>query len=154
MIIDLSEFMNSQSETITFEKTVVFADSYLRDSEIKNIEPVTVKGECHLEEDTVVVSGIITGKMQIEDAISLKNIDYPFSFEFEEFLDENLINDEKMLDITDVLWQNIVLEVPLKQTEVTDFSEYQGDGWKLVTEEESKNTNNPFGELVNMWGEE
>lgn len=154
MIIDLSEFMNSQSEKITFEKTVVFEDSYLKDSEIKKIEPVTVKGECHLEQDSIVISGVITGKMQIEDAISLKNIDYPFSFEFEEFLDENLINDEKVLDITSILWQNIVLEVPLKQTEVTDFSEYQGDGWKLVTEEESENTNNPFGELVNMWGEE
>ena len=154
MIIDLSEFMNSENEKITLEQTVIFKDSYLKDSEIKKIEPVTVKGECHLEEDRIIISGVIQGKMQIEDAISLKNIDYPFSFEFEEVVDENLINDEKTLDITDVLWQNIVLEIPLKQTEVTDFSEYQGDGWKLVTEEETKNTNNTFGELVNMWGEE
>jgi len=153
-MIDLTEFINSQSGKITFEDTVTFQDSYLKDSEIKNIEPVTVKGECHLEQEKIVISGVISGKMQIEDAISLKNIDYPFSFEFEEILDKNLINNEKMLDITSILWQNIVLEVPLKQTEVTDFSEYQGDGWKLVTEEESKNTNNPFGELVNMWGEE
>ena len=92
--------------------------------------------------------------MKLEDVISLENIQYPFSFEFEEVLEEIPENNEKVLDITDILWQNIVLEVPLKRTEVTDFSKYQGDGWKLVTEEEAKNTNNPINELANMWGEE
>jgi len=91
--------------------------------------------------------------MKIEDSISLEIISYPFSFEIEENIEEKQLKYEKTLDIIDILWQNIVLEVPLKQTEVTDFSDYQGDGWKLVTEEE-KNTNNPFSELANMLGEE
>ena len=92
--------------------------------------------------------------MKIEDSISLEIISYPFSFEIEENLEEKELKYEKTLDIINVLWQNIVLEVPLKQTKVTDFSDYQGDGWKLVTEEERKNTNNPFSELANMLGEE
>lgn len=47
-----------------------------------------------------------------------------------------------------------VLEVPLKLTNVEDFNEYQGDGWKLVSEDSIKNTNNPFSELRDMMGEE
>ncbi|MDE5586836.1 MAG: DUF177 domain-containing protein [Bacilli bacterium] len=154
MKIDLTELLNFETEEIFFEEVVSFSESYLENSEIKEIEPVTVKGKCHLEENNIILTGTLSGRMKLEDVISLENIQYPFSFEFEEVLEEIPENNEKGLDITDVLWQNIVLEVPLKRTEVTDFSKYQGDGWKLVTEEEAKNTNNPFNELANMWGEE
>ncbi len=154
MKIDLTELLNFEKKELFFEEMISFPNDYLVNSEIKGIEPVTVKGECHLEQEKVVLIGTLSGRMQLEDAISLECINYPFSFEFEEFLEKMPENNEKVLDITDILWQNIVLEVPLKQTEVTDFTKYQGDGWKLVTEEEEKDTNNPFSELANMWGEE
>ena len=56
--------------------------------------------------------------------------------------------------ITDILWQNIILEVPLKLTNVENFNEYQGDGWRLVDEDSIKNASNPFSELKDMLGEE
>lgn len=133
---------------------ICFPDSYLSNSEIRKIEPITVDAKCFLNDQEIVLSGSLSGTMWLEDAISLELISYPFSCQFEEILEENGRNNAKSLDIMDVLWQNIVLEVPLKQTEVTDFSKYQGDGWKLITEEDSVINNNPFGELVNMWGEE
>ena len=37
-----------------------------------------------------------------------------------------------------ILWQNIVLEVPLQFTKVEDLSKFHGDGWKLISEEEIK----------------
>ena len=61
---------------------------------------------------------------------------------------------ENTLDITDILWQNIMLEVPLRVSNVENFTEYQGDGWRLVDEDSIKNTNNPFKELKDMMGEE
>ena len=61
---------------------------------------------------------------------------------------------ENTLDITDILWQNIMLEVPLRVSNVENFNEYQGDGWRLVDEDSIKNTNNPFKELKDMMGEE
>ena len=92
--------------------------------------------------------------MVLEDSISLEPIDHQFSCQIEEEFEENDENLENILDITDILWQNIVLEVPLKLTNVEDFNEYQGDGWKLVSEDSIKNTNNPFSELRDMMGEE
>ena len=55
--------------------------------------------------------------------------------------------DKNSLDIIEVLCQNIVLEVPLRYSIVSDYSKYQGDGWKLVSEEEVVN-NNPFNTLL------
>ena len=154
MIIDLTDLLNLEVKEITINQEVSFDESFLVDSKIKGIGPVTVKGKVHLENEKIILEAILEGVMKIEDSISLEIISYPFSFEIEENLEEKELKYEKTLDIINVLWQNIVLEVPLKQTKVTDFSDYQGDGWKLVTEEERKNTNNPFSELANMLGEE
>ncbi len=41
------------------------------------------------------------------------------------------------------------MEVPLRYTLVEDYQEYIGDGWKLVSEEEIKDLNNPFKALQN-----
>ena len=57
--------------------------------------------------------------------------------------------EENILDIYAILWQNIVLEVPLRYSKVEDYGKYQGDGWKLVSEEELKLKNNPFSALQN-----
>ena len=53
-----------------------------------------------------------------------------------------------------ILWENIVLEVPLQFTKVIDFSKFQGDGWKLVSENEPTTNNNPFSELLDKMKEE
>lgn len=153
MIIDLTDLLNLEVKEILINQEVSFDESFLVDSKIKGIGPVTVKGRVHLSNEQLILEANLEGVMKIEDSISLEIISHPFSFEIEENIEEKQLKYEKTLDIIDILWQNIVLEVPLKQTEVTDFSDYQGDGWKLVTEEE-KNTNNPFSELANMLGEE
>jgi uncharacterized metal-binding protein YceD (DUF177 family) len=75
--------------------------------------------------------------------MDLEPIDYPFSFEISEILSEN--DDEKdqkelkTLDIMDILWQNIVLEVPIsvRKNPVKQYS-LEGEGWELVNEERPK----------------
>ena len=57
-------------------------------------------------------------------------------------------NDENRLDLFEFLWENIVLEVPLKFTKVTNLSEFHGDGWKLMSEDEVSLENNPFHDLL------
>ena len=65
--------------------------------------------------------------------------------------DENLTN---TIDLSEILWQNIVLEVPLRFTKVTDLDEFKGEGWKLLSEDELVKSNNPFEDLKSMFGEE
>ena len=39
-------------------------------------------------------------------------------------------------------------------TEVEDLTKYQGEGWRLVSEEEMNKENNPFSNLKDLLGEE
>ena len=58
------------------------------------------------------------------------------------------------LDITEFLWQNILVEIPLKiKNEKNENLSLKGNGWRLVTEEElerEKSNNSPFSELYNI----
>ncbi len=107
----------------------------LKDSEIKKVE----------DDFYIIVNA--SGKMKIKDSITLDDVWYPFEVKIDEKLDEFIENDKNILDINQFLWQNIVLEVPLRYTVVSDYSKIQGDGWKLVSEEELV-SNNPFSTLL------
>lgn len=152
-MIDLSEW-NKEKEEFAIDESIELSDDYWKNTRIDSLGPVTVKGNIHLEEGRLLLKGTVSGTMTLLDDISLEPISYPFSLEIEEELEEKEISFQKELDIREILWQNIVLEVPLKLTKVEDFSKYQGDGWKLVHEDELQAKNNPFSELANMLGEE
>ena len=92
--------------------------------------------------------------MIIEDSISLEPVQYPFSINYDDIIEENCKKNENTLDIFSFLWENIVLEVPLQFTKVEDFSKFRGDGWKLVSENELTENNNPFSELLDKMKEE
>ena len=103
---------------------------------------------------TDYVKCTIEGVMILRDSISLEPVEYPFKIDFDDFLEENCKNNQNSLDIFTFLWENIVLELPLQFTKVDDYSKYSGDGWKLVSEEELQNKNNPFKELLNDFDKE
>ena len=91
--------------------------------------------------------------MKLNDSVSLEPVLYPFSFKISENVSEKLENDQFTLDIIAILWENIVLEIPIRYSEVTDYKNLTGDGWKVISEDEQvNNTNNPFKELLN-WKE-
>ncbi len=96
----------------------------------------------------------VSGVMILQDSISLEDIEYPFSLKIEGDLKEFITNLENSLDIIELLWENIVLEIPLKYTKVEDLSKFHGDGWKLVSEEEATTSHNPFNELLKNIEEE
>ena len=86
--------------------------------------------------------------MIINDSISLEEINYPYSIEYDDYLEDNCKKNENILDIFQFLWENIVLEVPLQFTKVSDLSKYHGDGWKLISEDDLEKRNNPFNDLL------
>ena len=154
MEIDISKLYNHTLSTIDIEKEVVIPEEYFKNTDILGLKNVIFKGNIQNLEEVFNLKGVVTGIMVLEDNISLDKIDYEFSAEIDEEIEENVENSSNILDITDVLWQNILLEVPLKLTNVTNFDEYHGDGWKLVSEDSIENTNNPFKELEEMLREE
>ncbi len=81
----------------------------------------------------------LKGTMVITDSITLEPVDYSFAtdiLENDEEIKENYpdcINFSKnTLDLKKILWQNIVLEVPMSFTTQED-AKLKGNGWELIS---------------------
>ena len=126
---------------LKIDETVDFDESYYKNTDIIELKNVKVTGfiKRNIEQD-FLLSLKVNGSMKIPDARTLQVIDYPFTLEMEEKIDET--NDEiqeylekkqNILDIMGILWENIVLEVPISKT-TGNLEELKGDGWELVSE--------------------
>ena len=154
MIIDITTLNLEGISRININGLVNIPEELYINTDIVELDNVKFDGYLEAIEGEITLKGNVNGTMKINDAISLELLDYDFEAEIDEEIENFQQNSTNTLDITDVLWQNIMLEVPLKLTQVESFDEYHGDGWKLVSEDSIKNTNNPFKELKDMLGEE
>lgn len=161
MNIDLTLLHSQTIEEIDITNTYTIPSNYYENTSVLKIENIKVTGKIYMtiseEDDEVLddyVRATISGEITLADSISLEPVSYPISIEIDEFLDQNYKKNENTLDIFQFLWENIVLEVPLQFTKVKDFSEFHGDGWKLISEEELVSNNNPFSDLLKDFKEE
>ena len=138
MDIDLYK-LNSNS-TIDISGKYNLPKEYYKNSNIVSLSPIKVDGKISLEEDN-------DGDLKEYIKCSIKGVNY------DDFILENSKKNENTLDIFQFLWENIVLEVPLRFTKVSDLSKFHGDGWRLVSEDELTK-NNPFSELLDNLKEE
>lgn len=148
-IMDLTDLLTNLKEKIEINEEYIIPSSY-KHKDIKGLDKVKVVGEIVKKEDGEIYIDIkSSGWMLILDSISLDEVWYPFSFETCEKLSENSEIFENRLEIVSFLWQNIVLEVPLRYTTVNNYEQFKGDGWMLVSEEDVKK-NTPFSNLKNL----
>ena len=97
----------------------------------------------------------IKGIMTLPCAITLKPVEYPFSVDINGEINEISDNFDKnytnTIDIFPIIWENILMEIPMRVvSEEAKNYKIEGDGWKLVTEEEHSS---PFDELKNLFDE-
>lgn len=153
MEIDLSLLHSNTVSEIDISGSYDVDKSYYEDSDVIKLNGVEVIGKIYRDEDEEgeladYIECSMKGEMIIPDSISLEEVSYSFQIEYDDMLEENCKKNENTLDIFQFLWENIVLEVPLQFTKVEDLSKFHGDGWKLISENELKNTNNPFSDLL------
>ncbi len=147
-MISLLEILAGTKESLTLDGSYEIDKSLYENSDIKDLDKVEIKGTIKKEIDgELYIDMIAKGRMLINDSITLEEIWFPFFFKIHEKVEEISEKDKNSLDIIEFLWQNIVLEVPLRYTKVENYDKYQGDGWKLVSEGDL--SNNPFRELLN-----
>ena len=138
MFLNLNE-LNKKNE-ITFRENV-FKDERL-DKRIFDLENSVVIGRVYTDTfNEVILDCDFKGTMFIEDSITLEKISYDFEIHVEEKLNDIIENYQdcydfrkNTLDLIEVLWQNIVLEVPISFTKVVD-AKLEGNGWELQSEE-------------------
>ena len=105
--------------------------------------------------DELAVNLDINGIMVLPCAVTLKSVEIPFSIhiddEIREIIENFSENYKNSIDIFPIIWENILMEIPMRvvSEEAKDFK-MEGDGWKLVTEEEHSS---PFDELKDLFDE-
>ena len=105
---------------------------------IRNTKNIHVNGEVMIDSyDEVLVNLDVTGILVLGCAITLDDVDYEFSTNIEENIGqfEDFLNkDKNFLDILPIIWENIVLEVPIRVVKegVKDIN-LSGNGWELVS---------------------
>ena len=155
MDIDLKLLHSKTVDEIDITNKYDIPDQYIDKNLVLSLKNIQVDGKIYIgSDDEDRIDCTINGNMILEDSISLEPIEYPFSIKYDDILEENSKKNENTLDIFSLLWENIVLEVPLQFTKVNDLSKFHGDGWKLISEDEITNSNNPFGDLLKDFKEE
>ena len=149
--IDLMPLNNNQVSSLNISGEYELSSDFVSPDIIK-VNKILVEGNIIRKENNELnldyyLDCKIKTTIIIEDSISLDEVEYEINTNFSDFLEEIWKNDENMLDIFMFLWENILLEVPLRFTKVTDLSKFHGDGWKLISEEERNQSLNPFNEL-------
>ena len=151
MTIDLFNLVVN-NKTINIDSDIIVPNDYLEKSGIRRLNNIHFKGNIKkLVDDTYSLEGVLSGTMILADDITLEDYEYNFTSEIEENIEETSINLQKTLDITDILWQNILIEVPSKV--VSDKNKnlkLEGNGWRLISEDDLNNSNNPLSELEDL----
>ena len=152
MEVDLTKLLTNQVSKLNVYGEVNIPKELMINSLIDDLKNIILTGEIYYDEDdNLFLQGNIEGIMVLKDDITLEPVNYEFSSEIEEILDKN----QNILDITEILWQNILVEIPSKVRAADKDIELSGNGWRVISEEkyikERKEANNPFNELNELF---
>ncbi len=152
MQIDLKELSNQ--DIINIDESVDIPKEYLQNTAILDLKKVSFVGKLFSNsEEEMLLEGNLEGVMVIQDSYSLDLIDYSFQTEIEEFIPletlKKLEKNENTLDITEILWQNIVLEVPISYSKDKNIETLSGEGWEL-RDKNTKKIDSRFAKLTEL----
>jgi len=145
MNIDLTRLVKSFTDKLEIDEVINFDETYINNTDIRKLDNIRIKGTISkTESDIYNLHLSVFGVMILPCALTLEDVKYPFSIEISEILSENDEDDEKYLkisgnyiDIIPIIWQNIVLEIPLRVVSEGSYKiNRSGNGWKLITNKE------------------
>ena len=148
--MNIKDLLDSKVNNISIDEEFTIPKEDYANTDIIDLQEVKVIGNLtYPSDDNLFLEADCSGIMKLNDSVSLEPVDYKFSFKINENVSEKLEKDKFSLDIISILWENIVLEIPIRYSEVTNYDEYKGDGWRVISEDEKNvNTNNPFRDLL------
>lgn len=156
MIVDLTPLFNGIKTSIEFNKIINFSADEMKNTSIKKLSEVKVNGKItKISDYNINLTMEIKANMILEDAVTLEDIEYPVNIQFNRIIDSNGDEEEyykilqNRLDILPIVWENIVLEVPLRVVKEEKETIIEGDGWSLNKIENDSPLSN-LKELLDM----
>lgn len=148
MNIDLN-ILNNKSK-INIDDKINFPKEDLKKAGILDLKEVNIKGEITVDFDEYLLNLNVKGEMVLPCSLTLEPVDYPFDIKIEENLNEIIKKTQKTIDILPIIWENILMEIPMKVVSPKAKNmKTKGDGWELITDSESK-ANNSLAKLKDL----
>lgn len=159
MLIDITRLKSGIDSSVVLNETITFEKEQLEGTDLLELNDVVVEGTITRDSiDDYVLECTVSGTMVMPCAITLKPVSYPFSITIDgnikQMLEEMGEIDKKMentIDIFPIIWENILVEIPYRVvSEDAENLSLEGNGWKLVTEEQKEEINPELQKLKDL----
>ena len=155
MNVDITKLKSGYQNYIDIDFNYSFKKEDLKGTDLISLNDVKVNGILESMYEDYHLEVEVSGTMVLPCAITLEEVSYPFSFKIDENLENFFENEEKKcktcentIDIFPIIWENILMEIPMKVvSENAKDIHMEGEGWKLLTDDDEGNTNSPFEKL-------
>ncbi len=148
------------NDKFEYNQNIEFDKSIYHNKEIEDIKEAYLKGYIYYNSAEILEINLsIEGIMVLRDSVTLEPIDYPFNIKIneeyslnEEYFKEYYEKEQNILDIMAILWENIVLEVPMHLTNTKD-AKLSGDGWSLGSNKNDEEIDPRLAKLTELLDE-
>lgn len=120
MIIDLNKLINNYIEEVLICEQINLNKEYLVNTKIKDLGALEVKGSIFYTTFNRYSLNITVKGNMILDTNNKKEENYSFNIKINEILSKNDLDEEYYIKITEnsidimpIIWQNIIMEIPL-----------------------------------------
>lgn len=144
---DKQWIMKQPSYTFDFLEEITFSQAAIDSLKLINLKDIIVSGHGQLVKNgnRLIVDVNVKGVMILACALTLENVEYPFNINScEVFSFVKVHNEEEdihevkkdVVDITPIVFQHIMLEVPSRVIKEGATFKNEGKGWKVINEKE------------------
>ncbi|QKY68946.1 DUF177 domain-containing protein [Lentibacillus sp. CBA3610] len=149
---------NTDSNPFTFDEHVDVSELESMNNDIREVGSVHVHGTAVDQGDDIIFTFNIDGRMIMPCARTLVDVPYPFNINTVEIFSESPYEDDdsddeihpidgEVLDLTPLIKENILLEVPFRvfsnDENATNQAPFEGDGWEFKSEDKIERKPDP-----------
>lgn len=146
MKIARADLLRAENNTISIDESIRFEpEAFARMHNIRSVPDVHVSGEIHYDvvSERVYADLSVTGVMIVPCSITLEDVEVEFHSESSEQFsfvksEDADVHETKgdVVELLPVIFQQILMEIPLKVVK-PGIKEYpKGEGWKVIREED------------------
>ncbi len=155
MDVDLNKLYN---QPLAVDTDINFDRNIYQNKEIVELKNMHVKGLIKIDSiEQVNIDLKLTGEMILKDSVTLEDVSKDININITEQYDINegdfqeyWKKEQNILDIMKILWENIVLEVPISYTKTKNVS-LSGDGWQFTDEEKNEECDPRLAKLTQIF---